>query len=167
MLLYGSVLAVIMTSTYAAISNIAGIGKFFVSGHHLHSFTGHISTFKIRHWRNFNKMNGNDLDQWVIYIPIKIMLGKDLHKSEIFMPMKTTIGKDQVSLNNKLFQPVSDHMVIYFRAFCGIPYAANGIRLLTVCRIQAMAGYACSNPSLSPKCVHGFGVARVLTYART
>ena len=40
MLLYGSVLAVIMTSTYAAISNIAGIGEFLVFGHRLHSFTG-------------------------------------------------------------------------------------------------------------------------------
>ena len=51
---------------------------------------------KIKHWRNFKVMNGNDLYRWVIYIRIKVMKGKDPDKLEIFMLMKTIIGSDQV-----------------------------------------------------------------------
>ena len=58
-----------------------------------------MTQFKIRPWLNFKVMNGNVLDQWVIYIQTKIMLGKDLVKLVIFMKIRTIIGNDQVRID--------------------------------------------------------------------
>ena len=73
---------------------------YFITAAKCHFMTHFKMTqFKIRPWLNFKVMNGNDLDQWVIYIQTKIMLGKDLVKLVIFMKIRTIIGNDQVRID--------------------------------------------------------------------